>query len=124
LMETPLAELPPYYDRHHAHVVTVFASLSAEELDGLSFYWENEPYPLRFRLHRFDSHLRQHTIQIDKTLAALGLAPNETRRLLRLIYAALAEVEGLLIGFEKTDAAVLEAAAQVITTRLAGIEKD
>ena len=27
--------------------------------------------PIEFRLHRFDSHLRQHTIQAEKTLAGL-----------------------------------------------------
>src|SRR3712207_6856353 len=42
--------------------------------------------PLRFRLHRFDSHLRQHTIQAGKTLEGIGRAPSEAKRLLQLIY--------------------------------------
>lgn len=54
--------------------------------------------PVEFRLHRFDSHLRQHTVQVEKTLDMLNLQPNEARRLLRLIYTALAEVEGTAIG--------------------------
>jgi len=40
----------------------------------------------------------QHTVQIDKTLVALGLMPSESKQLLRRIYAALAEVEGIMIG--------------------------
>lgn len=53
---------------------------------------------LRFRLHRFDSHLRQHTIQVQKTLVALKEEKSEAHRLLGLIYAALAELEGELVG--------------------------
>ncbi len=50
----------------------------------------------------FESHLRQHTIQADKALVALGLASGEVRRLVRLVYAGLAEVLGLLIGAGET----------------------
>ena len=56
--------------------------------------------PLEFRLHRFDAHLRQHTIQAEKTLLAVMGAPNETKRLIRIVYAALAEVEGILFGVD------------------------
>ena len=35
---------------------------------------------------------------MEKTLELLGLDPNEAKRLLRLIYTALAEVEGAAIG--------------------------
>ena len=123
LLEGPVAGLQAFLEEHHARVIDDFASIGAEELDGLSLYWENEPYPLRFRLHRFDSHMRQHTIQIDKTLAALGLLPIEAGRLLRLIYAALGEVEGLLIGMDPEDALPeLELAAAKIKARLAELE--
>jgi hypothetical protein len=57
---------------------------------------------MRFRLHRFDSHMRQHTIHAEKTLTALLGPPPETQRLLRLIYQAWAEVEGVLIGSPDT----------------------
>ncbi len=49
--------------------------------------------PLRFRLHRFEEHLRQHTIQLDKTLVAIDRVPTEAQRLVRNIYNALADVE-------------------------------
>ena len=36
---------------------------------------EGEPMTAQFRLHRFDSHLRQHAVQAEKTLHSLGLCP-------------------------------------------------
>ena len=57
--------------------------------------------PLEFLLNRFSSHLCQHTIQIEKTLVSLRRGPNEARRLLRLIYRALAAVENVNIGEER-----------------------
>jgi hypothetical protein len=71
----------------------------------------------RFRLHRFDSHLRQHTVQVEKTLVALGRGPSEARRLLRLIHAALAEVEGATIGAPDAGAAVCAYTATAISAR-------
>ena len=47
---------------------------------------------------QLDAHLRQHTVQIEKTLEALVGAPSEAQRLLRLIYAALADVDSMIIG--------------------------
>lgn len=124
LLEGPVEGLLAYFQENQARVIEEFTAISAQELDGLSLFWENEPYPLRFRLHRFDSHMRQHTTQIDKTRAALGLLPNETARLLRMIYAALAEVEALLIGMELERALpALEETAGKIRGRLAELEQ-
>jgi hypothetical protein len=53
---------------------------------------------VEFRLHRLDSHLRQRTVQIELLLEGLGQTPGEAKRLLRLVYAALAEVEAVIIG--------------------------
>ncbi|MGH7331629.1 MAG: DinB family protein [Candidatus Rokuibacteriota bacterium] len=57
--------------------------------------WAGYDVDVRFRLHRFGSHLAEHTIQCEKTLAALGWRPTEGRRIVRRITAALGEVEGL-----------------------------
>ena len=94
--------------------MTEFSQISEDEIDLPSFYWEDETYPLRFRLGRFESHLRQHTIQIDKTLAALGRLPNEPLRLLRMVYGALAEAESARLGAEDLDAEfVTDTAAKI-----------
>jgi len=91
-------EMLAYYEILHQRVMDEFANITSTELEAPAIYWEDRPYPIRFRLHRFDSHLRQHTIQIEKTLVALGLPPGEPRRLLRLVFAALAEVETAALG--------------------------
>ena len=73
--------------------------------------------PLRFRLHRYDSHLRQHTIQVEKILATIGQPLNEAKRLLRLTYHALAEVEGICLGIPELGEQERAEAAQQIATR-------
>jgi hypothetical protein len=92
------SEILAYYRGLHERVLEAFAGVSDAELDEPVVFWESQPMPVRFRLHRFESHLRQHTIQMDKALVALGLASGEARRLVRLVFAGLAEVQGLLIG--------------------------
>ncbi len=86
------------YRAHHRRVLRDLADIGDDEVDLPTLWWEGEPIPIRFRLHRFDSHLRQHTIQAEKTLDALGRRPTEAQRLLRQIFAALAQAEGVLIG--------------------------
>jgi hypothetical protein len=92
-------EILSYYATLHPRILHTFRAISDEELHLPIFFWEGQ-MPLEFRLHRFSSHLRQHTIQIDKTLVMLGLHPSEARRLLRMVYNALAVVENVSIGVE------------------------
>jgi len=89
-----------YYDQLHNRVLHAFRDVNETELQAPTVFWEEKPMPIDFRLHRFDSHLRQHTIQMENILAQLKAEPSEARRLLRLIYAALAEVEGSCLGTE------------------------
>lgn len=98
ILDGPWEGIRAYHEALHQRILNEFAGISADELAVPSLYWEGYELPLRFRLHRFDSHLRQHTIQVDKTLASLRPAPSEARRILRLVYAALAEAEGTAIG--------------------------
>jgi hypothetical protein len=97
-----LAALLMRYDELHGRVLQDFAGLSDEELDAPTLWWEGYAVPVRFRLHRFDAHLREHTIQAEKTLAWLDHAPSEAERLARLLYGALGAVEGALIGAPET----------------------
>lgn len=91
-------EIQAYHARLHPRILRAYAAVSGDELRLPIKYWESSPMPLEFRLHRFGSHMRQHTIQIEKILNQLGQPPNEAKRLLRLIYAALAAVESVNIG--------------------------
>lgn len=87
-----------YYKELHGRALREFAGITDVELEGRSLWWEEEELPLSYRLHRFDTHLRQHTIQAEKTLIAIDGPPNEAQRLLRLVYNALAAVEGAVLG--------------------------
>jgi hypothetical protein len=98
IMARSFEGLQDYHNTLHERVLREFADISDSELDVPSRYWEKELMSVRFRLHRFDSHLRQHTIQVDKTRLALEQSPNEAKRLVRFIYAALADATGTVIG--------------------------
>jgi hypothetical protein len=98
LMGSPLDKMLAFHREFHPKLVAEFASITDAELDLPSTFWEETRFPIRHRLHRFEAHFAQHTVQIDKTLVAIGRAPTETQRLARKIYAALAEAESAMIG--------------------------
>jgi hypothetical protein len=101
----------------HERILEEFRTISEDELDLRSTYWEETRFPIQHRLHRYEAHFAQHTIQIDKTLVAVGQAPSESKRLLRKIYAALAEVEGLMLVAEKIDDAIVNTTTSSISKR-------
>ena len=76
----------------HIRVLRELWGVSDAELEKPAWFWDGA-MPIRFRLHRFEEHLRQHTIQLDKTLVGIGRPPTEAHRLIRNVYAALAAVE-------------------------------
>ncbi len=90
--------------------------IADDEVDAPAWFWDGE-MPLRFRLHRFEEHLRQHTIQLDKTLAGIGRPPTEAHRLVRNIYNALSDIEMQRGGAP----ALRESTAQVIGERAAAL---
>ena len=57
--------------------------------------WGHFDVDVRFRLHRFAAHVVEHTVQCEKTLAALGWPPTEGRSIVRRLTALLGEIEGL-----------------------------
>jgi hypothetical protein len=93
-----LAGILALYDSLHKRVLREISDIRGVELEAPSLWWEGVPLSVEYRLHRLDSHLRQHTIQVEKTLEALKGPPSEAQRLTRLIYNALADVEGVIIG--------------------------
>jgi hypothetical protein len=64
----------------------------------ISARWSGLPVTIDFRLGRYGSHIREHTVQIDKTLAMLDRQPTEVERLVRLILATYGRLEALLVG--------------------------
>ena len=117
LLEGPFEGMLAYHRDFHPTIIEEFGNITDEELDLPSTFWEETRFPIQHRLHRYEAHYTQHTIQIDKTLEAIGNTPTETMRLIRLLYAALAEAEGMMIGVEKTESALILATADSITER-------
>jgi len=107
--------------RSHIAILRALDGVADTELATPSWFWEDKGYPIRFRMHRFEEHLRQHTVQVDKTLVALGHPPTEAERLVRNLYTALAGLEsvsGAGVGNE-----LLTDCAAKIDAIAAGVER-
>jgi hypothetical protein len=79
--------------------------LSAERLAGLpeerlalGSRWSGFAVSIAFRLGRWSSHIREHAIQVEKTLAMVDRAPTEPERLVRLVLAAYGRAEAVVFG--------------------------
>src|ERR1035437_2731489 len=77
ILSGPLDKIQAYHAALHARILLDLDDITEEELELPVIYRENRPTPLRFRLHRFDSHLRQHIVQVEKTLAVVGRPQDE-----------------------------------------------
>ena len=122
LINGPLSGMLVYHRDLHRRIIEEFSGIQDNELDLPVTMWEETRFPIRHRLHRYEAHIAQHTIQVDKTLVAIGKSPNESKLLLRKIYAALAEAESMTIGVEKMDDAAILETASSITERTREIE--
>lgn len=87
----PIESIRNAFFEIHRRVLRELGDVTDAELEKPVWFWDGA-MPIRFRMHRFEEHLRQHTIQLDKTLAAIR-PPTEAHRLVRNIYNALADVE-------------------------------
>ena len=72
--------------------------------------WVHYDITVRFRLHRFAAHIAEHTVQCEKTLAALGGPVTEGRRIVRRLTATLGAIEGFdgLAEVRRLEARLLE----------------
>ncbi len=70
--------------------------------------WAGVPVDIDFRVGRWASHIAEHTIQLDKTLAWLGHQPTEPQRIVRQLYDAWGRLEARIFPTlpAGTDAAV------------------
>lgn len=121
MLSAPLKKMQASHSRWHIRVLDDLGSATADDLDMPVVYWEDTPMPLGFRLQRFDSHLRQHTVQIEKARCALLGPPGEALRLLRHIHAALAEAESWQRAAHPTGDALARLTAASITERAAEV---
>jgi hypothetical protein len=123
LVKGPLDKMQAYHRDFHPRILDEFSTITDMELDLPSTFWEKTRFPIRHRLHRFEAHYTQHIIQMDKTLAAIGQPLTESRRLLRKVYAALAEAEGWMIGTDKLDEKAIQATILSIRERTLEISR-
>lgn len=95
--------------------------------------WSGYAVDVGFRLGRMSSHLQEHTVQVDKTLAILDRAPPEAHRLVRLVFRAYGRLEAAVFGLPSSLAdagrkpledAVSEAADAFAHVRLPGSVTD
>lgn len=78
-------------------VAATAAGFTSEELAAPAV-WAGTQYDVRFLLHRRASHEREHTVQVWKTLHAIGRAHSETELILAQAEIARGALEGLLSG--------------------------
>ena len=117
LVGATIAQLRDAFATVHIRVLRELGDITDSEIETPVWFWDG-PMPLRFRLHRFEEHLRQHTIQLDKTLAGIGRPPTEAHRLVRNIYNGLADVESAPEPAEELRAQV----ARTISDRAGAID--
>ena len=122
IMTEPLLGLRAFHDVLHQRILADFADIRENELEKPSRFWEEETHSIRFRLHRFDAHTRQHTLQIEKNLHTFGYVPSESQQLLRLIFAAQAELESTLLGLKDKPVDLLGESAERIDRRTSEVE--
>jgi hypothetical protein len=87
-----LAEIRDRFDSTVDGSTEVLGRLDEESL-ALGSRWMGNPVTIGFRIGRWSSHIREHTVQVDKTLAMIGWAPREVDRLIGLIHAGYGRLE-------------------------------
>ncbi|MGZ6256548.1 MAG: DinB family protein [Candidatus Limnocylindria bacterium] len=85
--------------------------------------WSGFAVDIAFRIGRWSSHFREHTIQVEKTLVMIGHTPTEVDRLIRLILAEWGRAEAVVYGFADAAAGVeaLASAAAAATLTAADL---
>jgi hypothetical protein len=91
------AEVRDRLDEQVDRATERLAGLPAERL-AFAARWSGFPVDVGFRFGRWSSHLREHTVQVEKTLVMLGHQPTEVDRLVRHVLAAWGRAEAAVYG--------------------------
>jgi hypothetical protein len=91
----------------------LFATVDDEPALAATATWSGYEVPVRFRLGRLAGHLREHTIQVEKTLVLLERWPSEVERMVRTIAGAYGRLEGACLGVAPTPDALTRAVGDV-----------
>lgn len=88
--------------------------------------WAGVLVDIDFRLGRWASHIREHTIQLDKTLDWLGYQPSEPARIVRDLHDAWGRLEARIFpiapaGTESAVAEILGRCAETLRSEAASV---
>ena len=86
------------------------AGLPADRL-ALGTRWAGFAVDIGFRLGRWSSHIREHTIQVEKTMVMIGHTPTEVDRLIRMILGEWGRAEAVVYGSTSAAGAIALLAA-------------
>jgi hypothetical protein len=84
--------------------------------------WVGFALDIGFRLGRWSSHVREHTIQVEKTLVMIGHTSTEVDRLIRLILAEWGRAEAVVYGSADGGEAIAVLAAAASRARVIASE--
>ena len=93
----PPVEVRARLDEVLDHSTERLAGLPADRL-AYGTRWVGFALDIGFRLGRWSSHLREHTVQVEKTLVMIGHTPSEVDRLIRLILSEWGRAEATVYG--------------------------
>jgi len=80
------------------------------------------PVDVRFRINRWSSHIREHTIQVEKTLGFINRPTTEGDRLLRMVAGAFGRLEEAV--FMLPESAEVHDALRLIHETCIGVSRD
>jgi len=100
------------------------ASLGAltEEQLAVPARWSGGEVTGGFRIGRWASHLREHTIQVEKTLVMLDRPIPEVERLIRMVFEAYGRLDETVFGLD-SDLVAQSGAGAVLTSTAADVEQ-
>jgi tetratricopeptide (TPR) repeat protein len=93
-----LSELLSRYEFLHNKLIIEFSSITEDEFNAYSKWWEPDAVQVSFRLKRLGWHLRDHRVSLEKIIQAIGHKRTEIEIFCQLLYSGLAKAEGSLIG--------------------------
>jgi len=93
-----------------------------EDCLGFGTRWSGFAVDIGFRIGRWSSHLREHTIQVEKTLVMLGHQPGEVDRLVRLLLASWGQAEAAIYGAASAEGAAGRLATAAAEARITATE--
>ena len=95
LVTDPLALVAELDERvaHGCHAIVEVEGLGLLREPEVGFNRGPLPVPLAYYPRRWAAHLREHTVQVEKSLAWLGREPTEQQRIARVTAGALGELE-------------------------------